>query len=163
MKRYMTPKCTHRNDDPSQRLRNISAQDKHFPGDLSQWSDHKGPVKMNFFSSKEKKQTWLSQRLSRQATLCLPPPCPAPLPSVVPVRPTDSLPVLRLGLNSRLVLGGGRASGAVSAARVRYRGGVNSSCPEKLLRTLPDLGRLHKLTGFFPTGIFLSKHQVRLQ
>lgn len=75
----------------------------------------------------------------------------------------DQLPVLRLGLNSRLVRGGGKASRAVCAGRARYRGGVNSSPPEKLLRTPPVMGRLDKLTGFFPIGIFLSKYQVKLK
>lgn len=75
----------------------------------------------------------------------------------------EQLPVRRLGLNSWLFLGGWKASGAVCAGRARYGGGINSSSPEKLLRTAPAMGGLDKLTGFFPTGIFLSKHQVKLK
>lgn len=75
----------------------------------------------------------------------------------------DQLPVWRLGLNFWLFLGGWKASGAVCAGRVRYGGGINLSSPEKLLRTSPAMGGLDKLTGFFPTGTFLSKHQVKLK
>lgn len=75
----------------------------------------------------------------------------------------DQLPVWRLGLNSWLFLGGWKASGAVYAGRARYGGGINSSSPEKLLHTSPATGGLDILTGFFPTGIFLSKHQVKLK
>lgn len=105
----------------------------------------------------------MSQHLPQHSALS-----PATLPSAAPCAvstcvPGGLLPVRRLGLNSRLVLGGGKASGAVCAGRARYGGGVNSSSPEKLLRTPPGMGRLDKLTGFFPTGIFLSKHQVRLK
>lgn len=75
----------------------------------------------------------------------------------------DQLPVWRLGLNSWLFLGGWKASGALCAGRALYRGGINLSSPEKLLHTSPAKGGLDKLTGFFPTGIFLSKHQVKLK
>lgn len=75
----------------------------------------------------------------------------------------EQLPVWRLGLHSWLFLGGWKASGAVCAGRARNGGGINLSSPEKLLRPSPAMGGLDKLTGFFPTGLFLSKHQFKLK
>lgn len=127
-----------------------------------QWSDSQGLVKMKILVGKKKKKFNESASVMPDHALS-----PTALPRlstpVVPEVRRGLLPVLRLGLNSRLVLGGGKASGAVCAGRVRYGGGVNSSSPEKLLRTPPVMGRLDKLTGFFPTGIFLSKYQVKLK